>query len=411
MNQSARNKTGTVSAIIKANLIRRMFCLLLFCVAIPFSATATPTQTPAPRPSATPRIRPTPAPRPSIPPRSPTPTPTASPTPTPTPTCTPSGIPGPWMLAANYPVMIESPAVASNGTSAYSVAGRLAGAADNIVYRYDPVANTWTQLANVPTALYDAGIAYAANTNKIYVFGGFNGTVILNTTQIYDIATNTWSTGAAMPDGRVFPSAAYYSGTGKIYVIGGFDPNSNEANQTWEYDPVANTWNTSRANIPVAMAGAGYSIVGQFVYLAGHWNNGAASTDHYRYDIVANTWASMAPVPVAIYRPAAAGVGTKEYLVGGGNPSAGASGKTRHPASKDAFLKAPVVSYSSTYIYDTVSNTWSTGPNTNVPHAFPGGTAIGNLLLVVGGYNGTADENTVEKSVIEVQCGNAYTEP
>ncbi len=302
------------------------------------------------------------------------------------------------MLAADYPLTVESPAVTSNGTFAYSVGGF--SAAINAVYRYDPVANTWTQMANIPTGLSDAGIAYAANTNKIYVFGGFNGSTVFNTTQIYDIATNTWSMGAAMPDGRVFPSAAYYSGNSKIYVIGGFYPDGNEANQTWEYDPVSNTWDTSRANIPVAMGGAGYSIAGQFVYLAGHWNNGAASTDHYRYDIVDNTWAAIAPVPVAIYRPAAAGVGTKEYLVGGGNPFVGVSGKTGRLAPKQAFLKAPAVAYTSTYIYDTVSNTWTTGPSTNVPHSFTGGTAIGNLLLVVGGSNGSDDTNTVEKSVI-----------
>ena len=116
---------------------------------------------------------------------------------------------------------------------------------------------------------------------------------VLDTTQIYDIATNTWTTGAPMPDtaGRYFPAAVYYPGNDKIYVMGGFDGVTfSEQSQTWEYDPVANTWNTSRAPIPVAMGGAGYSIVGQFAYLAGHWNNGLASTDHYRYDIVADSW-------------------------------------------------------------------------------------------------------------------------
>ena len=172
---------------------------------------------------------------------------------------------------------------------------------------------------------YDAGIAYAANTNKIYVFGGIDPNFfVLTTTQIYDIASNTWTMGAPMPDtaGRYFPAAVYYPGNGKIYVMGGFDGVTfSEQSQTWEYDPVADTWNTSRAPIPVPMGGAGYSIIGQFAYLAGHWNNGFASTDHYQYDIVADSWTAVAPVPVAIYRPAAAGVGTQEFLVGGGNPS------------------------------------------------------------------------------------------
>ena len=47
-----------------------------------------------------------------------------------------------------------------------------------------------------------------------------------------------------MPAGRYFPNVAYYAGNGKIYVIGGFGPTPNvEADQTWEYDPVADTWN------------------------------------------------------------------------------------------------------------------------------------------------------------------------
>src|SRR5262249_55940698 len=103
------------------------------------------------------------------------------------------------------------------------------------------------------------------------------------------------------------------------------------------------------------------------------------SNNHYRYGIESNSWALMAPVPFAAYEPAAAAVGTQTYLVGGGN---------RYP-------------YSSMYIYDTVSNTWMTGPNTNRPHALTGGTAIGNRLLVVGGYEGAYDTDIVETTVVE----------
>ena len=209
-----------------------------------------------------------------------------------------------------------------------------------------------------------------------------------------------------MPDGRYFPNMVYYPANGKIYVIGGFNTSFVEDTQTWEYDPVANTWNTSRAPIPVPMAGAGTSIVGQFIYLAGSWNGGLGSTLHYRYDILGDSWVAMAPVPVNIYAPAAAAVGMQTYLVGGGNPFLGPSANAQ--ARKQASLAAPVTSYNSTYIYDTVSNTWSSGPNTNVPHSFTGGTAIGARLLVVGGYNGTADTNTVETAT--VPCVYALTQ-
>ena len=197
-----------------------------------------------------------------------------------------------------------------------------------------------------------------------------------------------------MPAGRYAASAAYYGANGKIYVIGGFDSNSNETNQTWEYDPVADSWDTSRADIPVGMAGAGYSIVGEFIYLAGGWGGGSGSTNHYRYDIVNNTWASMAPVPVAIYAPASAAIGTQTYLVGGGHVLLGAS-NNEFTVARHSSLRMPSVSYNSTYIYDTLSNTWTTGPNTNSAHWFSGGTAIGRQLLVVAGESTSGDDTDI----------------
>ena len=193
--------------------------------------------------------------------------------------------------------------------------------------------------------------------------------------KIYSITTGTWTTGANMPGARYFPGAAYYGSNNKIYVAGGFDSTFTETNTTWEYDPVANTWNTSRAPIPTPIGGAGYSIVGQNMYLAGTWNNASGS------------WAA---VPVPIYRPASAAVATQEFLVGGGNPDFLGSGKTQrpHPVAKTASTRSPATAYTSTYIYDTVTDSWSSGPVTNVPHSFTGGTAIGGLLLVVTDLTG-----------------------
>jgi N-acetylneuraminic acid mutarotase len=302
----------------------------------------------------------------------------------------------PWTIVANYPEVLESPAVASDGTYAYS-----AGGANNFVptsgfYRYDPVADSWTTLAPLPQALFDAHATYAGNVNKVYVFGGIDaGFNVLNTTYIYDIGTDSWTTGAAMPDGRFFPAVAYYSVNGKIYVIGGLDASFAEASQTWEYDPVADTWDTSRADIPVPMGGSATSIVDQNIYLAGSFGTGATDL-HYRYDIVADSWTQMANVPIPVYEAAGAAIGTNTYVVGGGDP-AFAPGRARGPKVLHPSMGSPATSYTSTFIYDTLTDTWTTGPNTNVPHSFTGGTAIGNQLLVVCGFDGVSgDTNTVE---------------
>ena len=100
----------------------------------------------------------------------------------------------------------------------------------------------------------------------------FNGTVT-NLVQVYDVAAGTWSTGTPMPAERFFPATVYYNPNGKIYVAGGIDGTFFEINTTWEYDPVADTWNTSRAPIPVAMGGSAVSLVGQNMYLQGSFGD------------------------------------------------------------------------------------------------------------------------------------------
>jgi hypothetical protein len=315
---------------------------------------------------------------------------------------------GPWNIVADYPLVSESVSVSSDGTVAYAVGGSAGGAPTNAFNVYDPVADTWTPLPNIPGAFYDAPSVYDPTTNSVYVFGGLDPTFTpSNVLQIYNVGTGIWTTGTPMPGARYFAGAAYYSGNGKIYVIAGFDDTFTETSTTWEYDPVADTWDTTRANTPISLGGSGYSIVGQNIYMAGTWNGGNGSTVHYTYDIVADTWTQVADVPVPIYRPDAASIGTNTYLVGGGNPDLGAR-RISPQARKLASTRAPATSYNTTYIYDTTSDTWSSGPNTNVAHSFTGGTAIGTKLIVVTGFDGvTGDTNTVEKS----DCGAGGVTP
>src|SRR5204863_7037377 len=71
-------------------------------------------------------------------------------------------------------------------------------------------------------------------------------------------------------------------------------------------------------------------------------------------------------------------------------------------------MARPDTSFSTTYVYDTVNDSWTTGPNLNVAHSFTGGTAVGNDLFLVGGFDGvTGDTNTVEKS----HCGEGGITP
>ena len=115
----------------------------------------------------------------------------------------------PWQNVAPMPVDLYGAAAASNGTYAYVAGGYSfsTGTTLNVLNRFDPVANAWTPMANMPDALtLMASAVYYPPTNKIYVFGGEDAVSGVNTnaTRIYDIATNTWSAGANMPDVRSF---------------------------------------------------------------------------------------------------------------------------------------------------------------------------------------------------------------
>src|SRR5437870_13761115 len=88
--------------------------------------------------------------------------------------CGSGGVLAPWSTVADYPGPNGSPAVASNGVFAYAAGGGYSSGTSGF-YRYDPAINSWTPLAPLPMALYKARAAYAANTNFIYVFGGYDG--------------------------------------------------------------------------------------------------------------------------------------------------------------------------------------------------------------------------------------------
>jgi N-acetylneuraminic acid mutarotase len=182
---------------------------------------------------------------------------------------------------------------------------------------------------------------YAPNVNKLFVFGGEEIALatVVNTTGIYDIASNTWSTGAPMPDVRAFMGSGYYNG--KIYLVGGYTTGNVDPSfgQVWEYDLVENTWNTSRASMPITMGGPAFGIINGHIYMAGggKLNNTKLNT-LYDYDIAADTWTQRANLPTGINVPGSAVITGKLWAFGGGNPFSG--GSAAAPASARKGLTA-----------------------------------------------------------------------
>jgi N-acetylneuraminic acid mutarotase len=113
------------------------------------------------------------------------------------------------------------------------------GAAVRLLYRYDPVTNTWTTLARSPRA-HRGGVGGVIN-GKFYVAGP--GSAL----DVYDPSSNTWKGLAPIPAPRLAPIGGVMNS--KLWVVGPRESNRT----TFFYDPVTNTWKT-RAPIPTGGA-------------------------------------------------------------------------------------------------------------------------------------------------------------
>src|SRR5438270_3478984 len=80
-----------------------------------------------------------------------------------TPTCAPAATPGPWTLASPLPQALESTNADADAAKAYD-AGGYDGTGGTVVAqfsRFDPVANSWTSLAPIPTAADGPATVYS----------------------------------------------------------------------------------------------------------------------------------------------------------------------------------------------------------------------------------------------------------
>ena len=329
----------------------------------------------------------------------------------------PTGVcPTPWQLVANMPLDLFGAAGASDGTFSYHAGGYSfsTGNTLDVVNRYDPVGNSWAAMASMPQAAFMASAVYYPPTNKIYVFGGEDAVTGVNydITRIYDIASNTWTTGANMPDVRSFMASGYNSANGKIYLVSGYNTGFVDSAQpnTWEYDPVANTF-TERALFPHPAGGFASGVINGHLYVAGGRDASNTVIDLvWDYNIATNNWAARSSMPSLTNVPGSAVALGRLWVFGGGNPfSADKSSSTPAAFNQQLaqFRNAVPTTTNIGVVYNPDTDIWSSSPSMNVSRSFTSGTAIGNKLLAAGGYDGTSSVSIAETldACVPTACG------
>lgn len=236
-----------------------------------------------------------------------------------------------------------------------------------VVERYDPVANRWVSVGNLPASRNSAaavalqdhvfvmgglsadtssvgffdpsalgqasattelagwraleglstvrnGLAGVALGGRIYALGGHNNAIYLSSVERFDARTNLWERVAEMTTPR-YALAAVVLG-GRIYAIGGHSGTAPLASVE-VYDPATDQWSTGVVpDMPTARYYLAAAVLHGRIYVLGGFGEACQAAVEC-YDPATNAWTTVAPMSTPKYALAAASVGGKLYALGG----------------------------------------------------------------------------------------------
>lgn len=116
---------------------------------------------------------------------------------------------------------------------------------------YDPVTDTWTDMADRPNAAW-VSRAVLWDSTSIIVMGGRVSGSTTNAVDIYNPVTDTWSSAEPMPGARMW-GGAFVGTDGYVYYVGGSTaswPTTAGATDTlFRYAPDVDEWETSTSTL------------------------------------------------------------------------------------------------------------------------------------------------------------------
>ena len=279
---------------------------------------------------------------------------------------------GTWASTAPMPIFrSEHNATVLDGK--IYVGGGLAGpnqfftATTNVFQVYDPVADSWTNLAPLPERLHHFGIA--ALNGRIYVTGGYTGEDFdIDNKAVYMFNPQArrqaaWKRLADMPSERAAHASVVAGGL--LYVVGGVG--TTDPSAIWTYNPGTNSWDASRAHLPTLREHITAAVVNNKIYvISGRWSFNNMNTVE-EYDPATNMWTAKAPIPTAR----------------SGITSAVLDGKIHVTGGEDLFSSN---TYYQHEVYDPVTNSWATLPRMPTSrHGLASGAADGRWFVIGGG--------------------------
>ena len=155
---------------------------------------------------------------------------------------------------------------------------------------YNPRNDTWEEGRSLPDRISNyAAIAYQG---ELFLFGGWNGTQVLDTVWIYNPETKMWRTGSAMKYGRM--GADVVEVGGKLYLFGGTDGDQ-QVSAIEVFNPSRDAsgeiaWATE-GNLPDGVVILGVKELADFIFAVGKIDEETYMV--MNYDVNNRTWHSL----------------------------------------------------------------------------------------------------------------------
>lgn len=248
---------------------------------------------------------------------------------------------------------------------------------DQSTFAYDPNADRWSRRARIPGSLPSINGMAGTVEGVIHLFGGVSATLLCahDLALAYDPVQDRFTSGPALPAALVIAGSATIDG--KIYLAGGATghpvicPTARYSDSLWVFDPQDHpgSW-ASKANMPIAVAGAAAAELDRVLYVAG---GDCLASPHvtnafFAYRLDTDSWTRKADMPTARVAADAVAVDGIVCVMGGGD------------------IRAEVVTRV-VEAYDPKTETWTTRTPMPAARLCPTCCTLKGLVYVIGGYD------------------------
>ncbi len=248
------------------------------------------------------------------------------------------------------------------------------------LWRFDPRADQWTALTQIPQGVHHAPFQHHAG--RLYILGGFRETSFepVGNVRIFDLASGRWSEGAPMPTPRGATGWALLGG--RIHVLGGNAAGADavhdhtgvqiaedrSVNVHEAYDPATDRW-TRLAPMPTPRNHLGAAALGGRIHaVLGRVGRNFTMATHEVYDPATDSWSTGPAVPTGRSGVAVLEHGGEMYAFGG-ERFGDDGGRTFEDAER----------------FDPRSGRWDRLPPMPTARHGLGAAAIGGSIYVISG--------------------------